>query len=34
MTNTTNTRAARSSWWGRFRFGVIGALLSAPPPRG
>jgi putative transposase len=34
MTNTTNTPAARGSLWGRFRFGVIGALLSAPPPRG
>jgi putative transposase len=34
MTSTTNTPAARSSLWGRFRFGVIGALLSAPPPRG
>jgi len=34
MTNPTNTPAARSSLWGRFRFGVIGALLSAPPPRG
>ena len=30
----TNTPAARSSLWGRFRFGVVGALLSAPPPRG
>lgn len=30
----TNTPAARGSLWGRFRFGVIGALLSAPPPRG
>jgi putative transposase len=30
----TNTPAARSSLWGRFRFAVVGALLSAPPPRG
>ncbi|HWT83521.1 MAG TPA: DDE-type integrase/transposase/recombinase [Candidatus Methylomirabilis sp.] len=30
----TNTPVARGSLWGRFRFGVIGALLSAPPPRG
>lgn len=30
----TNTPAARGSLWGRFRFAVIGALLSAPPPRG
>jgi transposase InsO family protein len=30
----TNTPAARGSLWGRFRFGVIGALLSAPPARG
>jgi putative transposase len=30
----TNTPEARGSVWGRFRFGVIGALLSAPPPRG
>jgi putative transposase len=30
----TNTPAARSSLWGRFRFAVVGALLSAPPSRG
>lgn len=30
----TNTPVARSSLWGRFRFAVVGALLSAPPPRG
>jgi transposase InsO family protein len=30
----TNTLATGGSLWGRFRFGVIGALLSAPPPRG
>jgi predicted RNA polymerase sigma factor len=30
----TNTPATGGSLWGRFRFGVIGALLSAPPPRG
>jgi putative transposase len=30
----TNTPEAHGSVWGRFRFGVIGALLSAPPPRG
>ena len=30
----TNTPAARGSLWGRFRFAVIGMLLSAPPPRG
>ena len=30
----TNTPAARSSLWCRFRFAVVGALLSAPPPRG
>lgn len=30
----TNIPTARGSLWGRFRFGVIGALLSAPPPRG
>lgn len=30
----TNTPAARGSLWGRFRFAVVGALLSAPPPRG
>jgi transposase InsO family protein len=30
----TNTPVARGSLWGRFRFGVIGALLCAPPPRG
>ena len=30
----TNTPAARGSLWGRFRFAVVGALLSSPPPRG
>ena len=30
----TNTPAARGSLWGRFRFAVVGTLLSAPPPRG
>lgn len=30
----TNIPAARGSWWGRFRFAVVGALLSSPPPRG
>jgi putative transposase len=30
----TNTPAARGSLWGRFRFSVVGALLSAPPLRG
>jgi transposase InsO family protein len=30
----TNIPVARGFLWGRFRFGVIGALLSAPPPRG
>jgi putative transposase len=30
----TDTPAARGSVWGRFRFAVIGALLSSPPPRG
>ncbi|MBV8525319.1 MAG: transposase family protein [Acetobacteraceae bacterium] len=30
----TNTPAARNSLWGRFRFAVVGALLTAPPPRG
>jgi putative transposase len=30
----TNTPEAHGSVWGRFRFGVIGALLSAPPPHG
>jgi transposase InsO family protein len=30
----TNTPETPGSVWGRFRFGVIGALLSAPPPRG
>lgn len=30
----TSTPFAHGSLWGRFRFGVIGALLSAPPPRG
>jgi len=30
----TNTPEVRGSVWGRFRFGVIGALLGAPPPRG
>src|SRR5271167_4773100 len=30
----TNTPAARGSLWGRFRFSVVGVLLSAPPPRG
>jgi putative transposase len=29
-----DTPAARGSMWGRFRFAVIGALLSAPPQRG
>jgi transposase InsO family protein len=29
-----DTPAARGSLWGRFRFAVVGALLSAPPPRG
>jgi putative transposase len=31
---TNSTPAARGALWGRFRFAVIGALLSAPPPRG
>jgi putative transposase len=31
---TNDTPAARGALWGRFRFAVIGALLSAPPPRG
>jgi transposase InsO family protein len=30
----TDTPAARGSVWGRFRFAVVGALLSSPPPRG
>jgi putative transposase len=30
----TNLPQARGSLWGRFRFSVIGALLSSPPPRG
>jgi putative transposase len=30
----TDTPAARGSLWGRFRFAVVGALLSAPAPRG
>jgi transposase InsO family protein len=34
MTNLPNLPAARGSVWGRFRFAVVGALLSAPPPRG
>ena len=31
MTNPTPTRG---SLWARFRFAVVGALLSSPPPRG
>jgi putative transposase len=34
MTNLPNLLAAPGSVWGRFRFAVIGVLLSAPPPRG
>jgi len=30
----STTPEAGGSAWGRFRFAVIGALLSAPPPRG
>jgi putative transposase len=30
----TNTPVARGSLWARFRFSVVGALLSSPPPRG
>ncbi|HJT78870.1 MAG TPA: DDE-type integrase/transposase/recombinase [Gemmataceae bacterium] len=30
----TDTPVARGSLWGHFRFAVIGALLSSPPPRG
>src|SRR5277367_6936139 len=30
----TNTPVARGSLWARFRFAVVGALLSSPPPRG
>jgi putative transposase len=30
----TQTPAARGSMWARFRFSVVGMLLSSPPPRG
>ena len=33
MTNTTNTTSTPGLLWARFRFSVVGALLSSPPPR-